>query len=1170
MLRYCLVLLCSLLAITATASAQEARGAVVGRVTDASGAVIPGTTVEVIHVAMGTRLSLTTSEDGFYQATFLIPGTYRIEASRTGFKKLVRDGIEVRVNDRLEVNLALEVGAAEQSITVTEEAPLLNTVSGSIGTVIDSRRVADLPVAHGNPYQLIGLAGGVSFTRDARLDRPFEPTHIVGYSMDGTRANRSDVTLDGAPSTATAGNGEVIASYVPPPDIVAEFKVQTATFDASFGQTEGGVTNISMKSGTNNFHGTAYYTKMAPELFANDFFANANGIARPDFNYNRWGGTIGGPIRVPKLYDGRNKTFFMYGYEGIHESRPRNNGTPTVASPDMKAGNFSALLANGGPAFQIYNPFTRRSAAGGRFQQDPFPGNIIPASLINPVAGNIQEYFADPLTAGNADGSNNFRNPSLQESIEYGTHSLRVDQVMGDKQRLFGRISWYDRDSNYNNYFGNLATGNWFQFVSRSAVLDDVITLTPTWVLNVRYGYNRFIRATFPNPEAVGFDISTLGFPKAYADAIPTSVRQFPRIDIAGYQGTGIGGEWRPNDLHSFNASAQNMRGKHFLKFGTEFRSYRETRRLQANDQVGRFNFDTTWTRGPLDNSPGAPGSYGQSYAAFLLGLPSASNSYFAWQADYAEQSTSWGFFVHDDWKVTPRLSLNLGIRYEFETGLTERYNRTVKGFDTSYVQPFEAQAQANYAKNPTPEVPAGQFFTRGGLTFAGLGGLDRAAFNTPKDNIMPRIGFSYMLGSKGKTVLRGGYGIFYGFLGQRRGDVIQTGFSQNTVFVPTLNNGLTFAGTLSNPFPNGLLQPKGAADGPQTYVGQSVSFFHQDTLNSYMQRWQLGLQHELSGGWLIEGSYVGNRGTHIEIGQALNFTPLEYLSTSPFRDQATIDYLSRNVPNPLAGLLPSSASGTLRAANIGRERLLREYPHFDGVNVSRFDGYSWYHSMQLGLEKRFSQGYTFSASYTWSKFMQATALLNAADPLPVEAISDLDRPHRFTLSGVWELPFGKGRRFGTDVNGFANALIGGWQLNGIYQYQTGSPLNWGNIIFTGNISDIPLPSSERSPAQWFNTNAGFEKAAARQLDRNVRTFPLRFSGLRTDNINNYDLSVIKNNRIRESMNFQLRFEFLNAMNHPLFPAPNTTPTQAAFGKIQPSNQANYPRRIQLGARFVF
>jgi hypothetical protein len=1142
-------------------SAQEARGTIVGRVTDGTDAVIADATVTVTNKAMGTAFPVKTTEAGVYTSTFLIPGIYQVSVEASGFKKAVRDNVEVRVNDRIEVNLKLELGGTEQSVTVSADTPLLSTESASLGTVVDGRRVSELPIPHGNPYFLIGLAAGVSFTRDPRLDRPFEPTHIVGYTMDGTRANRSDVTIDGAVATATAGAGEVIASYVPPADIVAEFKVQTATFDASFGQTEGGVTNISLKSGTNALHGTGYYNNMTPGLFANDFFANANRIPRPDFYYHRWGASLGGPVVIPKVYNGKSKTFFMWGYEGIREARPRNNGTPTVPTQAMKNGDFSGLPSQ----FTIYNPFTRRAAPNGRFRQDPFPGNRIPASLFNPISKKVlDEFYPNPRSAGNPDGTNNYLRPELQEEADYATHSIRADHNVTDKNRMYVRTSWYNRVSNYNNYFDNIATGEWFEFRSRSAVIDDVHTFNATTVLNVRYGYNRFIRGTNANPGQRGFDLTTLGFPAAYNNAIPVEIRRFPRFDISGYQGTGIGGEFRPNDTHSLNATLNKFRGSHSLKMGTEFRAYRETNRFFANNQTGQFNFDSTWTRGPLDNDPSSPNQLGQSVAAMLLGLPTAS-SFVARTADYAEQSLSWALFLHDDWKVNSRLTLNLGLRWEWDGPLTERFDRSVRTFDPNVVQPFEAAARARYAANATPEVPASQFNVRGGLTFANVNGQPRSLYNTPRNNFMPRFGFAYKLDNK--TVLRGGYGIFFGFLGQRRGDVIQTGFSRNTNFIPTQDNGLTFVSTLSNPYPNGILEPLGAAQGAQTFLGQSITFFNENPRRPYMQRWQMGFQRELAKGFVLDASYVGNRGNAIEITQNLNVTPQRYLSTATTRDNPTINYLSQNLPNPFAGLLPAGATNTFTNVNIARERLLRPFPQFDAVNQSRFDGYSWYHSLQAGVEKRFSSGYTIALNYTFSKFMQASETYQADDARPQELISDMDRPHRVAVSGIYELPFGKGKPFGANTNAVVSRLIGGWQISGIYTFQSGAPVNFGNIFYTGNWRDIA--NAPQTAQNWINTS-GFEKTALLQPASNVRFFPARFGYVRADQINNWDLSMIKNTAIRESINFQFKAEFLNAMNHPLFPSPNTTPTVAAFGTVVASNQANYPRRVQLTAKIIF
>lgn len=1163
---FSLVALLALTCCLATSlAAQEARGTITGKVLDANQAAVPNATVKVTNTAMGTTVTLTTNDAGLYRAPFLLPGTYQVVVEVTGFKRSVRENLILQVNGTLEYDAILEVGGTQESVTVSAESPALETANASMGQVVDARRIQELPIAHGDPFKLIGLTGGVAYTGSQRLDRPFEPTHIVGYAMDGTRGNRSDITIDGIASTATANANEVISSYVPPQDLVQEFKVQTATFDASTGNTEGGVTNLSIKAGTNNFHGTAYWVKMAPGLFANDFFANANNIKRPDFTYDRWGGTIGGPVWIPKLYKGKNKTFFMYGLERIPESRPRNNGTPTVPTEKMKQGDFSELLALGS-AYQIYNPFTRRAVAGGRFQQDPFPGNIIPSNLINPIARKVVDtYFPKPLTAGNADGTNNFQNPSLPENITYLTQTIRIDHVISDKQRIFGRVSWYDRDSNYNNYFGNIATGEWFLFKSRQATFDDVYTLTPTMVLNLRYGYNRFIRGTNAQPGARGFDLTSLGFPSSYNNLIPEDIRRFPRFDITGYQGTGVGGELRPNDTHNFVGQLNKAAGTHSLKTGVEFRAYRETSGFFANTQTGQFVFDSTWTRGPLDNAPTAPGQLGQSFAAFLLGLPSGGGVTRA--ANYAEQSTTTGVYIHDDWKFNQRLTLNIGLRYEIEGALTERFNRSVSNFDYSYIQPFEAAARAAYAKNPTPEVAADQFNLRGGLLFAGAND-ERGLYRVPKKNFMPRFGFAYKLTDK--TVVRGGYGIFFGFLGQRRGDVIQSGYSQTTPFVASLNNGLSFTSTLSNPFPNGITEPRGAADGPQTFLGQSITFFNPRPLSPYMQRWQLGFQHQLPGGLVAEVSYVGNRGTHIEITRNINALPNKYLSTSTTRDQARIDYLSANVPNPLVGLMPTTAGAVFRANNIARSRLLVPFPQFDAVNTTTNEGYSWYHSLQTELEKRFSKGYTFGVSYTFSKFMEATELLNAADPRPTEVISAVDRPHRLTVNGIYELPFGKGRALLANLNGIGSRFVSGWQVQGVYAFQSGAPLGFGNIIFNGDVKNIRLPGDQQTVARWFNTEAGFNKVAAQQLGSNLRTFPLRFGFLRADNISNYDLSVLKNTELWENKTLQFRAEFLNAFNHPFFPGPNTTPTVVQFGTVQASTQDNYARRIQLALKFIF
>jgi hypothetical protein len=1121
-------------------SAQEFRGTIVGRITDQSGAVMAGVNVEITNKLQGVKLNLTSNESGQYQAPFLTPGQYQVSASRSGFKRSFRDSIEVNVSDRVSVDLVLEVGGTDQSVTVTSEQALLETTNGSVGKVIDGKRLTELPIAHGQPFSLIGLTAGTAFTGSQTLDRPFEPTHIVGYAVNGVRANRSDVTIDGIASTSTANANEVTASYVPPADIVQEFRVQTAAFDAQFGNTEGGNTNVVLKSGTNRFAGSAYYYKMPAELFANNWFANANRQARPDFEYNRWGGYFSGPIRIPKVYDGRNKTFFLWGYEQFDESRPRNNGVQTTLTDPNKRGDFSALLALSNQ-YQIYNPLTRRALAGGVFQADPFPGNIVPPSMISPVATGLLRFWPSPISPGLPDGRNNLAEPNLQEGIKYWNHTGKLDHNFTERDRMAFRISSYDRESDYNNYFKTLATGEQFQFISRTASADYVKILSPTAVLNLRYGYNRFIRATKGNPESQGFDLASVGFSPAYASQIPVELRRFPGIDIAGYQGTNGGGEDRPTDTHNGIVTVNQSLGAHAVKYGGEWRNYRENAIFTGNDGVGRFAFDTSYTRGPLNTAAGAPNNLGQSAAAFLLGLPTSASV--TRLASYSEQSHTFGFFVHDDWRVNSRLTLNIGLRYEVEKALAERYDRSVRGFD------------------PTVAYTLGTTPVRGAITIAGVNGAPSYLYSTPKGNFMPRFGFAYKLDNK--TVLRGGYGIYYGFLGQRRGDAVLSGFSRTTTFNST-SNGLTFPVTLSNAFTSPILEPRPAAEIASTLVGTGLSFFNDQPLTSNQQRWQMNVQRQIGSNWVVEAGYVGNRGTRIEITRNLNALPNQFLSTTPTRDNPNNNFLAGQVTNPFAGALPGT---TLNNATIARSQTLLAFPQFGALNTTTNQGYTWYHSLQSSLSKRFNKGYTIDFSYTWSRFMQATEYLNPADAMPTEIVSDVDIPHRATTSAIWELPMGKGKLLFRDSGPIVSRIVGGWQLQGIFSFQSGRPMgNFGNVIFNGNYSN--LPSADKNVRRYFNIDAGFNRVAAEQLVSNIRTFPFRFSNLRVDSIRNVDMSMIKNTTITERVNLQLRFEALNVLNTVNFAQPDINPTSASFGQITAAN--NYARRIQMGLRMVF
>ncbi|MEP6900867.1 MAG: carboxypeptidase regulatory-like domain-containing protein [Actinomycetota bacterium] len=1174
-------------------SAQETRGTIRGTVTDPNKAAVPGASVKIVDTSRGSTTSLTTNDDGFYQANYIIPSTYQIIVEANGFKRTLRENVTVQINQTLNIDVALEIGGNQETVTVTTETPALETSTASLGQTIDQKRIEELPLVHGDPYTLIGLSTGVTYTGSTRLDRPFEPTHIVGFAIDGTRGNRSDLTIDGAPSTATANGNEVIASYVPPTDIVQEFKVQTATFDAQFGNTEGGVTSISIKSGTNKLHGAAYYFTEPGTWAANDFFGNSRGTPRPVTKSNRFGFSVNGPVRIPWLYNGKDKTFFLFGYEGIRDSRPRFDAaagsfvpTAAIANGDFSAFQCPALPLPQTNCINIYDPLTR-VASGANFVGTAFIGNVIPANRINPVAKAVLTFFAKPKQPGLL---GNISDSTLAETTQpYNNWTFKIDQNISNKNHLFVRGSYYDRNSLYNRYLDNAYAGVNFIFASRQGVIDDVHTFNSTTFLNVRYGYNRFIRQQDQQTDARAFDLTQLGFSSVYNSLVPDLTRRFPRFDFSGGPlGNGMSNEFRPVDTHSWAAILNKIVGNHSLKFGGELRVYKENDVFQSNDQTGQFSFDNSYTRQASNTGTDFNGL--QGLAAFLLGLPSTQA--IVRRADYSEYSKTYGFFVQDDWKFNRKLTFNMGLRYEVETPLVERQNKSVTGFDFAYTQPIQVAARTRLTTNPvtgyngTPIDP-NSFNVTGGLLFAGKDG-GSSLYKTPKNTFLPRFGVAYQLNEK--TVLRTGFGLFAGFLGERRGDVIQPGFTRTTI-VPTttLASGAPIPQSISN-FPTNIniLEPVGNAQGKQTGIGTGISFFNQNPKSSKQARFQIGIQRQLPWGFVAEAVYVGNYGYNIEIARNINALPIQYLNTDNARTaamNANNTTLTTLVSNPFFGLPEVAGTGTFAAATIVRSQLLRPFPEFGDITTTNNDGKSWYHSGQFSLQKRFSKGYTIQASYTWSKWIQATEYLNAGDAKPTKMISDQDSPHRFSFSGMYSLPFGKGKSFLSSANGIVDRIVGGWQFGGVFSLQAGFPIAFGSFNTTsGNTSgdlfynggEIALSSNQRTTARWFNTDAftsvlmsGVTSTLATPANH-LRTLPFRFSGVRRDYINNVDLSLIKDTIIREGMRIQIRFELINAFNQPYFPAPAVSQITTSFGTIAPSNQDNYARRAQFGIKFLY
>jgi len=544
-----------------------------------------------------------------------------------------------------------------------------------------------------------------------------------------------------------------------------------------------------------------------------------------------------------------------------------------------------------------------------------------------------------------------------------------------------------------------------------------------------------------------------------------------------------------------------------------------------------------------------------------LLGLPTGGS--FDLNATQTAQNGYYAIFFHDDFRLRTNLTLNLGIRYERDLPTTERFNRSVSGFDFNSPSQISAQAAAAYARNPIPELAPNQFKTNGGLLFAGPGNRD--LYETKARYFSPRFGFAWkpqLWG--GKTVVRGGTGVFIFPIGMTPNGltgVIQTGFSQSTQVVPTLNSYLTPAATLSNPFPNGIEQPTGSTLGLATFLGRAISFNVQEPANAYSVRWNLDLQRQLPGNTVLEAGYIGNHSVHLRVDSQLDFVARQYLSTSPVRDQTVIDRLTANVVNPLAGLLPGT---NLNGSTIQRQLLLDPFPHLSGVTaLGNYDGSSHFHMLQVRVEKRFSHGFQFLGNYLYSKLIEKRSRLNNSDPYLEKRIADEDRPQRLVVSASWELPFGKRKPFGSALHPVWQKVIGGWTVNTIYTTQPGQPLSWGNVIYYGG--DLRLDPRRIDGA--FDTTR-FNTNSQQQLASNVRTFPTRFANLRADGANNIDFSVIKETQIREKLRLQYRCEFFNFFNHPSFNAPELSPTNSNFGRI--TSQANLPRSTQMALRLVW
>ena len=1151
----------AILAIPVAAPAQNLIfGSLSGTLTDSAGAVIPGAGVTLISEGTDERRSVKTDAGGFYQFLNLQPANYRLEAEATGFKRFVRTGITLGVNQTAQIDVRMEVGTVNESVEVTAGTPLLEPQTSSLGQVVDERKVRDLPLNGRNPLALVALTPAV-IPQSGSQNSPAgqNPLSPGNFQIGGGTANQSQAYLDGAPLNLTYVN---LIALVPTQDSVAEFKVQTNSLSAEFGRTAGGVINMATRAGGNAFHGTAYEFLRNRELNSNTFFNNRGGVARPPFVQNQYGVEATGPILKDKL-------FFMGNWEGYRQrvGKPLVLSVPTVP---MRSGDFSNLRGANGALIPIYDPATvcgslgnpacAKDASGNDVVvRQPFPNNTIPANRLNPASVAYQKSWGLPNTTGAAfTNLNNFiANPSAGANADWVT--VRGDYNISQKQRLFGRYSLWKSLTleidpfGTHAYPGELVQGSPENFKTQQALLSDTYLFSANTILDVRVSVLRqfYNRAS----TSFGYDLTQLGWPASMNNQV--SARFLPAVSVQGLSsfiantGSLILGRTEDRNLAG---SLTRIVGTHTLKMGGELRigpfNY-----LQLAGGSGTFSFDNRFTA----NNPFSPaGGYG--YASYLLGT-GASGSITTSQPISGQQIYR-ALYFEDDWRASRKLTVNLGVRWDLAGPWSERYNRL------SVFLPNAASPLAQQVKLPLK----GKFALVDSPDYS-----SRTGVPTNNKLFAPRLGLAYQLTPK--TVLRTGYGIFYIPTALISGadphsDVVN---SQANTWVPTIDNITPFT-LFNNPFPNGLQQPAGRDPNfEQRYWGSSPATFFPGSGYGYMQQWNFNVQRELPFGIFVDAAYAGAKGTHLPVGFQVDQLADQYLALG--------QQLSRQVANPFFGI---ANQGILQTATIAQGQLLRPYPQFNGLTLpSNMIGTSSYQSFQLKVQRRFSHGASLLVAYTNAKLI-TTAADSTTGALETDGgssgfqdynnfraergLSSFDVSQRLVASFAVDLPFGQGQRLLAGLRGPASKLVSGWAMEGIATFQSGQPIHLtATPNSTGSLGGGVRPNSTGVSAKldgsaqsrlngWFNTSV-FKQPAPFTFGNVSRTLP----DVRSAGVNNWDLAFVKTTAITERIGLQFRAEFFNLFNRVEFGFPGQVLGNASFGVV--SSQVNQPRLLQLSLR---
>lgn len=1121
--------------------AQEYRGTILGRVADPSGAVVAGAVVSVRNLATNSTTRSATNESGNYQVPFLLPGNYMVSVELSGFKKIERDNVRVSTNEQITLDFTLEIGATSESIKVTDSAPLLSTANADLGQVIDNRYVGMVSVSLSrNILNLKNLAPGVTGETGTYTSSAQANFSIAG---GGSGQGRNEIIVDGMPNTTAGGT----IGFLPSIDSVEEVKVHTTMFDAAYGHSNAGAISITTRGGTNDLHGAAYLVKRFQSLYANSWNNNRLGLPRPPVEYQQWGYTVGGPVWIPKLYNGRNRTFFSTSLERDHDPREltRQARVPTDLE---KQGDFSRTINRQGGAFAIFDPATT-VVTGNTATRQPFAGGRIPTSRISPIGAAVMSKLPAPNSGTSTQLAAFNWALSKTYSVDQKQVGARVDHVVSDKQRIFGRIGFLDRLQNAEDLFygatsypGSGGTDLGTLFRRRiNLSLDDTYIVSPSLVGSVRLGVLSY--SSNSTGGAAGADPADLQLPNIIV--ANQAVRGWSNFDMGeNLPAIGASQSFSREMVYSLLTTWTKLSGRHATKFGADYRLARNSNVSPGGNAVGSFVTGPTFTQSDPFNRNAANTS-GSGMASMLLGLADSGN--FGYNSPTSIQNHYLGLFVQDDWKITNRLTLNLGLRYEIEMPYTERYDRNSYRFDESATLPVR--------------VPG--LNLRGGILFAGVDGNPRA-IRPDRNNIGPRIGFAYS--PFRKTVIRGGYGVFFTTISLNTGFFGTLNvFNAQTSFVGTIDNGATPFTTVANPYPSGLQQPVGNSVGLLAQIGDTLAFFDDKRVNPYNQQWQFSVQQELPASTLLEVAYMGMHSLKQLENFNLNERPDSFLALGRAENNA--------VPNPFLNVFP--ATSTLgRGATVTQSRLWVRFPQYTTLTMNGAPtGRALYHSMQMKVDKRLSHGLNVLFTYTFSRTMDnnTTSIIN---PRFYRAVSPFDQKHVARVAFTYQFPF---QFSGNGLNRLWRQVAGGWATSGFVTFASGTPLSVShangrplrisNPALSGPIVDRlgdKVDSTGRVTNPYFNPSAFLPLA-----DQYVITpEPPVLDELRAPGTRSLNLALFKNFAIREHMKLEARMEATGATNTPNFGAPGTNMNQAAtFGVI---NSAGGNRAMQATLRFIF